>query len=138
MRGDQTDQSSPIYVFGETDLAAERLRLLSEVFDSTSEAFVSESVPSRPRLALDLGCGPGFTTRLLSRTARPEKTVGVDRSEAFVNRALASAAASEEYVVADVAAAPMRIGGLIAVCIVTDPCVSSVYSSCQEGLLRKL
>ena len=40
-----------------------------------------------------------------------EKTVGVDRSEAFVNRALASAAVLEEYVVADVAA-PMRIEGL--------------------------
>ena len=111
MRGDQTDQSGSIYAFGETDLAAERLRLVSEVFDPTSEAFVSETVRSRPRLALDLGCGPGFTTRLLSRIARPEKTVGVDRSEAFVNRALASAAGSEEYVVADVAA-PMRIEGL--------------------------
>jgi trans-aconitate 2-methyltransferase len=111
MRGDQTDQSGSIYAFGETDLAAERLRLVSEVFDPTSEAFVSETVRSRPRLALDLGCGPGFTTRLLSRIARPEKTVGVDRSEAFVNRALASAAVSEEYVVADVAA-PMRIEGL--------------------------
>jgi trans-aconitate 2-methyltransferase len=111
MRDDQTDQSGSIYAFGETDLAAERLRLVSEVFDPTSEAFVSETVRSRPRLALDLGCGPGFTTRLLSRIARPEKTVGVDRSEAFVNRALASAAVSEEYVVADVAA-PMRIEGL--------------------------
>ena len=112
MRGDQTDQSGSTYTFGETNLAAERLRLLSEVFDPTSEAFVSETVRSRPRLALDLGCGPGFTTRLLSRTAMPEKTVGVDRSEAFLNRALANAAVSEEYVVADVAAAPMRIVGL--------------------------
>ena len=112
MRGDQADQSGSIYAFGETDLAAERLRLLSEVFDPTSEAFVSETVPSRPRLALDLGCGPGFTTRLLSRTVRPEKAVGVDRSEAFLNRALANAAVSEEYVVADVAAAPVRIVGL--------------------------
>src|SRR5918997_3373930 len=111
MRGKKTDQSGSIYAFGETVLAAERLRLVSEVFDPTSEAFVSETVRSRPRLALDLGCGSGFTTRLLSRIARPEKTVGVDRSEAFVNRALASAAGSEEYVVADVAA-PMRIEGL--------------------------
>src|ERR671913_1158641 len=104
MSGDQTGGSSSIYSFGETELAAERLRVVSEVFDPTSEAFVSETVQTRPRLALDLGCGPGFTTRLLSRTARPEKTVGVDRSEAFLNRALANAAVSEEYVVADVAA----------------------------------
>ncbi len=73
MSGDKAGQSSSVYSFGETDLAAERLRVVSEVFDPTSEAFVSESVRGRPRLAFDLGCGPGFTTRLLSRIARPER-----------------------------------------------------------------
>src|SRR5918997_1318217 len=111
MGGDRKDQSSSIYSFGETELAAERLRVVSEVFDPTSEAFVSEAVRDRPRLALDLGCGPGFTTRLLSRTARPERTVGVDRSEAFLSRARASAAAREHYVAADVTVAPLQIGG---------------------------
>lgn len=60
MSGDQIDQSGSIYSFGETNLAAERLRVVSEVFDPTSEAFVSETVRTRPRLALDLGCGPGL------------------------------------------------------------------------------
>src|SRR5262249_9117387 len=91
MGDDQADQSGSIYSFGETNLAAERLRIVSEVFDSTSEAFLCETVRNRPRLAIDLGCGPGFTTRLLSRIARPERTVGVDRSEAFLSRARASA-----------------------------------------------
>ena len=67
---------------------------------------------NRPRLALDLGCGPGFTTRLLSRIARPERTVGVDRSEAFLSRARASSAAGEEYVAADVAVVPLQIARL--------------------------
>jgi trans-aconitate 2-methyltransferase len=108
MSGDQTDQLGSIYSFGETDLAAERLRVVSEVFDPTSEAFVSETVRNRPRLALDLGCGPGFTTRLLSRIARPERTVGVDRSEAFLSRARASSAAREEYVASDIAMVPLQ------------------------------
>ena len=112
MGGDRTDQSSSIYSFGETDLAAERLRVVSEVFDPTSEAFVSETVRNRPRLALDLGCGPGFTTRLLSRTARPERIVGVDRSEAFLSRARTGSAAREEYVAADVTTVPLRIAGI--------------------------
>ncbi len=112
MSGDQTGQSGSIYSFGETNLAAKRLRVVSEVFDPTSEAFVSETVRNRPRLALDLGCGPGFTTRLLSRIARPERTVGVDRSEAFLSRARASSAAGEEYAAADVAAVPLRIAGI--------------------------
>ena len=110
MSGDQTDnKSGSIYSFGETNLAAERLRVVSEVFDPTSEAFVSETVRNRPRLVLDLGCGPGFTTRLLSRIARPKRTIGVDRSEAFLSRARASTAAGAEYVTADVAVVPLRI-----------------------------
>ena len=55
---------------------------------------------------------PGFTTRLLSRIARPERTVGVDRSKAFLSQARAGAAAGEEYVTADVAVAPLRIAGI--------------------------
>ncbi len=112
MSGDRTDQLRSIYSFGETDLAAERLRVVSEVFDPTSEAFVSESVRVRPRLALDLGCGPGFTTRLLSRITRPERTVGMDRSEAFLCRARASSAGREDYVAADVTVVPLRIAGI--------------------------
>ena len=112
MSGDQTGQSGSINSFGETDLAAERLRVVSEIFGPTSGAFVSETVRNRPQLALDLGCGPGFTTRLLSRIARPERTIGVDRSEAFLSRARASSAAGEEYVAADVAAVPLRIAGI--------------------------
>jgi trans-aconitate 2-methyltransferase len=88
MSDDQTDRSGSIYSFGETNLAA------------------------RPGLALDLGCGPGFTTRLLSRVARPERTVGVDRSKAFLSQARAGAAAGKGYVTADVAVAPLRIAGI--------------------------
>jgi len=112
MSDDQNGPSGSIYSFGETHLAAERLRLVSEVFDPTSEAFVSETVRKRPRLALDLGCGPGFTTRLLSRIARAERTVGVDRSEAFLTRARARSRPGEEYVAADVAVLPLRIAGI--------------------------
>jgi trans-aconitate methyltransferase len=54
-----------------------------------------------------MGCGPGLTTRLLSLTARPERTVGMDRSKALLSQARASAAAGEEYLTADVAVAPL-------------------------------
>src|ERR1700751_6354416 len=112
MGEDQADQSGSTSSFGETKLAAERLRVVSEVFNPTSEVFVSEAVRKRPRLALDLGCGPGFTTRLLSRTTGAERTVGVDRSEAFLSWARASSAAGEEDVAADVAEVPLRITGI--------------------------
>jgi len=42
-------------------------------------------------LALDLGCGPGHTTRLLASTTGAETTVGLDTSETFLARARAGA-----------------------------------------------
>ncbi len=54
------------YLFQDTDLAARRLAVLAEVFAPASRAFLLDVVQSRPELALDLGCGPGYTTRLLA------------------------------------------------------------------------
>ena len=112
MGDDHAVKPGSIYSFGETNLAAERLRIVSEVFDPTSETFLCETVLKRPRLALDLGCGPGFTTRLLSRITSPVRVIGVDRSEAFLCRARADALAGEEYVAADVGRMPLRIAGV--------------------------
>jgi hypothetical protein len=44
----EVGRSGSIYSFGETDLAAQRLRVVAEVFDPTSEAFLSETVRKRP------------------------------------------------------------------------------------------
>jgi SAM-dependent methyltransferase len=85
LRSEQTDLPGPEMLIAQFKQPSDHEGVVSEVFDPTSEAFVSETVRNRPGLALDLGCGPGFTTRLLSRIARPERTVGVDRSEAFLS-----------------------------------------------------
>ncbi|PWT81449.1 MAG: hypothetical protein C5B58_09845 [Acidobacteria bacterium] len=112
MGDDDGVKPGSIYSFGETDLAAERLRIVSEVFDPTSETFLCETVLKPPRLALDLGCGPGFSTRLLSRVTSPARIIGVDRSEAFLCRARAGTLTGEEYVAADVGGMPLRIAGV--------------------------
>jgi hypothetical protein len=57
------------YAFGDSTPAARRLALLAEVFEPTSRAFldhVGTRLAGPPGLAVDLGCGPGHTTRLLS------------------------------------------------------------------------
>lgn len=101
-----------VYSFGETDLAARRLELVSRIFDPASEAFVAEALAAtRPRLALDLGCGPGFTTRMLSRIGSPRRVIGMDRSESFLEWARAAAGGAEEYVGGDVLELPLRFGG---------------------------
>lgn len=105
--GEPTDSPEAVYSFGETELAAHRLGLVARVFDPVSEEFLSAALNFRPRPALDLGCGPGFTTRLLANVA--ERVVGVDRSEdfleraSFLERARSRASSSECYVAADIA-----------------------------------
>jgi len=75
------------YLFQDTDLAARRLSVLAEVFTPASQAFLQDVVQARPELALDLGCGPGYTTRLLAETTDCEQAFGLDASAHFVELA---------------------------------------------------
>jgi SAM-dependent methyltransferase len=78
---------APRYSFGDTELAARRLELVATVFEAASRDFLTRFVSRPVAVALDLGCGPGLTTRLLAGVARPERTIGLDSSAAFVERA---------------------------------------------------
>jgi SAM-dependent methyltransferase len=96
------------YAFGDGDVAARRLALLADVFAPTSRAFLLREAPRRPALALDLGCGPGYTTRLIAETLRPGRTVGLDISDDFATRATAAATPDGvSFAVHDVVAAPL-------------------------------
>ena len=72
------------YTFGENDLAAERLRLLAEAFEPSSESLLRELSSRAYGVAIDLGCGPGHTTELVQRVLRPALAIGVDRSPALL------------------------------------------------------
>jgi DNA/RNA-binding domain of Phe-tRNA-synthetase-like protein/SAM-dependent methyltransferase len=81
------------YTFGDTDVAARRLRVLSEVFAPASRALLAEvaQLAGRPpALAYDLGCGPGYTTAMLSEVTAAGRTVGLDGSGTHVERARAT------------------------------------------------
>ena len=66
------------YTFGDTDVAATRLRLLHESFGPGSVAFLSDvaTPDAGARVAVDLGCGPGRTTRMLGARARDDEPCG--------------------------------------------------------------
>ncbi len=68
------------YTFGDTDLAARRLALVAETFDAPSRAFL-EAMKHPGALALDLGCGPGHTTQLVSETSGCARCVGLELSD---------------------------------------------------------
>lgn len=71
------------YTFGDSDLAVDRLALVASVFEPTSRALLARA-PVGGDLAIDLGCGPGHTTRLVAEVCRPRATRGLDASDRFV------------------------------------------------------
>ena len=77
-----------VYTFGDNREASRRLHRLAEVYEQETRdllsAVKSEFTGRRFDVALDLGCGPGWSTRLIEATLSPGRTVGLDASEAFV------------------------------------------------------
>src|SRR6478752_6973386 len=78
------------YTFGDTDLAAQRLRLLARVFEPGSANLLrglQGLQDSRGTLGIDLGCGPGYTTRLVADQLSVERVVGLDQSARLLEQA---------------------------------------------------
>jgi trans-aconitate 2-methyltransferase len=102
----------PGYAFGDSAPAARRLALLAEVFEPTSRAFLTEAGALLPdagaqlELAVDLGCGPGHTTRLLASVLGPRRTVGLDQSAFFVDLAAEDPPPGASFAVHDVTVVP--------------------------------
>jgi trans-aconitate 2-methyltransferase len=103
------------YTFGDNDHAAERLALLARAFEPSSKRLL-ESVTdvhgSPPERALDLGCGPGFTTELVQQVVGAGQTWGVDASARLIERARSRAEPPIRYAVHDVTVAPFPIAGV--------------------------
>jgi SAM-dependent methyltransferase len=72
------------YRFGDKPRAAERLRLLAAVFAGSSRDFLAQLAPREPRRIADLGCGPGYTTRLLAKMFPAATVRGLDTSANFI------------------------------------------------------
>jgi SAM-dependent methyltransferase len=77
------------YTFGETDLAARRLSLLAAAYDQSSREFLAAWARPGVDHAIDLGCGPGHTTRLVQATIRPRRLTGLDASDKLLKQAIA-------------------------------------------------
>ncbi|GCE07500.1 class I SAM-dependent methyltransferase [Dictyobacter aurantiacus] len=98
------------YLFRDTDRAARRLQVLAEVYKPSSEAFLHDVVHTRPQLALDLGCGPGYTTHLLAETTGSARTIGLDSSRHFIELASGSASERISFLQHDVTQTPFPSG----------------------------
>jgi len=75
------------YTFGDDRPASERLRLVAEAYEPVSRRFLATHAPQSVDLALDLGCGPGFSTQLLIDVCNPMALIGIDSSPEFLQAA---------------------------------------------------
>lgn len=94
------------YTFGDNERASARLKRLAEVYEPETRELLERSSARAPRLALDLGCGPGWSTRLLRAALSPARTVGLDASPRYVEEARRTHGAGIEFHVHDVTRAP--------------------------------
>ena len=97
------------YLFGDSPAAQQRLDVLARTFQSPTRKFLSNFKPSATTLAVDLGCGPGHTTRLIADLLPFERVVGLDKSTNFVSNASNSAAPRLSFLNHDVTCAPFPL-----------------------------
>jgi trans-aconitate 2-methyltransferase len=94
------------YAFGDSELAARRLDMVAAAFAPPTAAFLERAARRGVELAVDLGCGTGHTTRLLHEVLAPVRTLGLERSAAFLARARERAGDGEAYAEHDVTLTP--------------------------------
>jgi SAM-dependent methyltransferase len=113
-RGGHGTMTREHYTFGDNDRAAERLALLARVYEPTTRQLLREWRGRGPDLAgaaraIDLGCGPGYTTELVRDELGAGEAWGLDASSAFVERARQRGATRCTFVVHDVTRAPFPV-----------------------------
>jgi trans-aconitate 2-methyltransferase len=98
------------YAFGDSEIAAARLELVARVFEPATREMLREAGSGARNLVVDLGCGPGHTTALLSEVLQCRRTVGLDLSAEFIERARRLASNRIDFRVHDVNVVPFPVG----------------------------
>jgi trans-aconitate 2-methyltransferase len=97
------------YTFGDSDQASARLRQLAELYEPETRELLQHSRVRTPRLAVDLGCGPGWSTRLLHDVVHADRTIGLDASERYITDARRNHSSELEFQVHDIVRAPFPV-----------------------------
>lgn len=98
------------YLFGDTDVAARRLKVLAEVYAESSRAFLLEAVNGAPNFVIDLGCGPGYTTHFLADALGCGHAAGLDSSGHFISVARKTETGRVSFHLHDVTSVPFLVG----------------------------
>jgi SAM-dependent methyltransferase len=96
-------------MFGDSELARERLALVADTFADPTRAFLRELPPGVRRYVIDLGCGPGYTSALLCEVFPDGFVTGLDASPAMVAEARARVPAANAFFVVTDITRPLRL-----------------------------
>jgi SAM-dependent methyltransferase len=102
-------QAGGPYTFGDGELAAERLKLLADAYAAATRALIDWAGLGRVATLVDLGCGPGHSTRLLCELVRPGETIGLDSSVYHLARARQDALRTVRFLEHDVVQGPLPV-----------------------------
>lgn len=75
------------YTFGTTKKAADGLGEIAGIFNPLAVEFLRKHTNKEIETALDLGCGPGFTTDMIYRALKCKKVFGFDNSNEMLEYA---------------------------------------------------
>jgi trans-aconitate methyltransferase len=98
------------YAFTHTELARQRLAVLADVYARSTSDFLRACVTQVPNLVIDLGCGPGHTTRLLAEVLQAEQAIGLDISPDFIAFAQQNATPRVSFLTHDITSVPFPVG----------------------------
>ena len=99
------------YTFGDSEQASARLHRLAELYEQETRELLQLGHVQRPHLAVDLGCGPGWSTRLIQEVLQPDRTMGLDVSERYIAAARRNHRSGLEFEVHDIVRAPFPVRG---------------------------
>lgn len=97
------------YAFGDSSIAARRLEVLASVFEPSTKDFLQTATEPGIDLVLDLGCGPGLTTRLLFEVVKSRRAVGLDNSRDFIEIARKKSDQKIQFVEHDITDVPFPV-----------------------------
>ena len=72
------------YTYGTSETAVCRLEEIAKFFNPLASKFICQYIKGPINSAIDLGCGPGFTTDMLSRATHCPSVYGLDTSANFL------------------------------------------------------
>lgn len=75
------------YTYGSDRTAAERLFEISKFFNKPAVELIRKYNKNGYKTGIDIGCGPGYTTGMLSRALCSNNVTGLDMSDNFISLA---------------------------------------------------